>query len=76
VLSNGIVVRHYEEIHVFAARYRLPAIYSYPVYAKTGGLISYGANPVGQFPEAARYVDRILRGEKPGDLPVQQPTTI
>jgi putative ABC transport system substrate-binding protein len=74
VLSNGIVIRHPEEVHALAARYRLPAVYSYPIYAKTGGLISYGSDPVGQFPEAARYVDRILRGEKPGDLPVQQPT--
>ncbi len=74
VLPNAITVRHAGEIHALASRYRLPAIYSYPVYAKTGGLISYGSDPVVQFPEAARYVDRILRGERPGDLPVQQPT--
>jgi putative tryptophan/tyrosine transport system substrate-binding protein len=74
VLSNAIVIRHVEEVHALAARYHLPAVYSYPIYARTGGLISYGSDPVVQFPEAARYVDRILRGEKPGDLPVQQPT--
>jgi putative ABC transport system substrate-binding protein len=74
VLSNGVAIRHPEEIHALAARWRLPAVYSYPIYAKTGGLISYGTDPVAQFPEAARYVDRILRGTKPGELPVQQPT--
>src|SRR5437764_8681813 len=73
-LSNPVIANSMERVHALALRYRLPAVYSYPVYAQTGGLISYGSDPVGQFPEAARYVDRILRGEKPGDLPVQQPT--
>jgi len=57
-----------------AARHRLPAIYSDPVLAKSGGLLSYSPDRVDLFRRAASYVDRILRGEKPADLPVQQPT--
>ena len=57
-----------------ATRYRLPAIYGSRNFAGDGGLIFYGANPVEQFRQAAHYIDRILRGEKPGNLPVQQPT--
>ena len=57
-----------------AARHCLPAIYSDPVLAKSGGLLSYSPDRVDLFRRAASYVDRILRGEKPADLPVQQPT--
>jgi putative tryptophan/tyrosine transport system substrate-binding protein len=57
-----------------AARYRLPAIYPYKYYAKDGGLLYYGIDQVEQWPLAAGYVDRILKGEKPADLPVQAPT--
>jgi putative tryptophan/tyrosine transport system substrate-binding protein len=57
-----------------AARYRLPAVYSARYYVADGGLISYGPDRVDQFRRAASYVDRILRGEKPADLPVQAPT--
>ena len=74
VLSNAIAGANREKIHRLAAQYRLPAVYSYPAYAQSGGLISYGPDPVVQFHDAAGYVDKILRGEKPGDLPVQQPT--
>ena len=74
VLPNGITVTNRERIFALAAQYRMPAVYSYPYFAKSGGLISYGVDPVAQFREAARYVDRILRGEKPADLPVQLPT--
>jgi putative tryptophan/tyrosine transport system substrate-binding protein len=56
------------------ARYRLPAIYGEPNFIREGGLASYGVNISEQFRQAAGYVDRILRGEKAGDLPVQQPT--
>ena len=52
----------------------MPAVYSYRYFATTGGLISYGANPIDMYRRAASYVDRILRGEKPADLPVQAPT--
>jgi putative ABC transport system substrate-binding protein len=57
-----------------AARHRLPSVYSYRYFANSGGLISYGPDPIDQFRRAAGYVDRILKGEKPGDLPVQAPT--
>jgi putative tryptophan/tyrosine transport system substrate-binding protein len=57
-----------------AARHKLPATYPYPYYVASGGLISYGPDPVDQYRRAAGYVDRILKGEKPADLPVQAPT--
>jgi putative tryptophan/tyrosine transport system substrate-binding protein len=57
-----------------AAQYRLPAIYPFQYYVAEGGLMSYGADPPPMWVEAAAYVDRILRGEKPSDLPVQAPT--
>jgi putative ABC transport system substrate-binding protein len=57
-----------------AARARLPAIYPFKYYAKDGGLLYYGINQVDQWPRAAGYVDRILRGERPGELPLQAPT--
>jgi ABC-type uncharacterized transport system substrate-binding protein len=57
-----------------AARLRLPAIYSFRFYAASGGLISYGIDQTGLAREAASYVDRILRGANPADLPVQLPT--
>jgi putative tryptophan/tyrosine transport system substrate-binding protein len=74
VLPNGITTPNREQIYGLTTRHRLPAIYSYPFFARGGGLISYGVDTVAQFREAAGYVDRILRGEKPGDLPVQLPT--
>jgi putative ABC transport system substrate-binding protein len=73
-LSNPVIANNQERVHALAARYRLPAVYSYPVYAQTGGLISYGPDPAAVVHEATRYIDRILHGAKPGDLPVQQPT--
>ncbi|TMJ58083.1 MAG: ABC transporter substrate-binding protein [Alphaproteobacteria bacterium] len=72
--QNTIIANNMERVHALAARYRLPAVYSYPIYAKTGGLLSYGADNFALFHEVARYIDQILRGAKPGDLPVQQPT--
>ena len=57
-----------------AARHRLPAVYFERLFVASGGLISYGADFVDQYRRAAGYVDRILRGEKPADLPVQAPT--
>ena len=65
---------HRDMIVALAARYRLPAIYVYPFDAVEGGLVSYGPDPIEPFRRAAGYVDRILKGEKPGDLPVQAPT--
>ena len=65
---------HREWIIAVAARHRLPAIYPFRFYATDGGLISYGIDMIDQYRQAATYVDRILRGEKPADLPVQAPT--
>jgi putative ABC transport system substrate-binding protein len=57
-----------------AARNRMPAVYPFRYFVAMGGLVSYGGNPLDPFRQAASYVDRILKGEKPGNLPVQQPT--
>ncbi len=65
---------HRKLIVELAARYRLPAVYGFRYFAAEGGLISYGIHVLDQFLQAAAYVDRILRGERPADLPVQQPT--
>jgi putative ABC transport system substrate-binding protein len=64
---------HHELIVALARRHRLPAIYSQRVFVSGGGLISYGIDTVDQFRKAAEYVDRILRGAQPGELPVQGP---
>jgi ABC-type uncharacterized transport system substrate-binding protein len=71
---SGAALRHRDLIITLAARYRLPAIYWDSFFAAAGGLLSYGADFVNQFRQAAGYVDRILKGEKPADLPVQAPT--
>jgi putative ABC transport system substrate-binding protein len=65
---------HRDLIIKLAARHQLPAVYPFRFYEISGGLISYGADPVDQYRRAAGYVDRILKGEKPADLPVQAPT--
>jgi putative ABC transport system substrate-binding protein len=61
-------------IITLAARHQLPAVYPFAYYARSGGLIAYGPDLVSPFRRAAGYVDRILKGEKPADLPVQAPT--
>ena len=66
--------RHRDLIVTLAARHKLPAVYPERFYVDAGGLISYGVDYVDQYRRAAGYVDRILRGEKPADLPVQAPT--
>ena len=68
------VQRYRDLIITLAARHRLPAIYPGRFYATVGGLISYGADPIDQYRRAAGYVDRILKGEQPANLPVQEPT--
>src|SRR5262249_41854403 len=65
---------HRDLIITLAARLKLPAVYADPEVVTAGGLISYGPDRVDQFRRAADYVDRILKGEKPSDLPVQAPT--
>jgi putative ABC transport system substrate-binding protein len=74
IVTSGWTVFHRDVIIPLAARLRLPAVYPYRYYAAEGGLASYGPSTIDQFWRAARYVDRILKGEKPGDLPVQAPT--
>ena len=74
VTSSGLAQRHRDLIVTLAARHKLPAIYYERSFAAAGGLISYGADYVEQYRSAAVYVDRILKGEKPADLPVQAPT--
>ena len=74
VSASALAITHRELIVTLAARYKLPAVYSARDYVASGGLISYGANFLDQFRRAASYVDRILKGEKPADLPVQAPT--
>jgi ABC transporter substrate binding protein/Tripartite tricarboxylate transporter family receptor len=68
---DGFTVAHRRQIIDLAGRYRLPAIAADKPFTVGGGLASYGANPTDPFRRAANYVDRILRGEKPADLPVQ-----
>jgi putative ABC transport system substrate-binding protein len=67
---------HRASIISSAARNSIPAVYNFSFFARGGGLLSYGVDAVDQWRRAAAYVDRILRGEKPGDLPVQLPTKI
>jgi putative ABC transport system substrate-binding protein len=71
---NTTLTSHRDLIVALAARYRLPAVYPFRVFVTAGGLMSYGADRLDQFRRAASYVDRILRGAKPADLPVQQPS--
>jgi putative ABC transport system substrate-binding protein len=73
LLPDLTTIIHRDLIIRLAAKYRLPAIYSYKIFASDGGLMSYGVDIVELFRRSASYVNRILRGEKPGDLPVQQP---
>jgi putative ABC transport system substrate-binding protein len=72
--SSALATVHRELIIALAARHKLPAMYYRRVFVTSGGLISYGYDVVAQFRGAASYVDRILKGEKPADLPVQAPT--
>jgi len=74
VTANGATLVHRDLIIALAARLRLPTVYWQRVFATSGGLISYGDDATDQYRQAARYVDRILKGEKPADLPVQAPT--
>jgi ABC-type uncharacterized transport system substrate-binding protein len=73
-VTGGQAVTHREFIVDLAVRHRLPAVYPYRFFIDGGGLISYGPDLPGLFRQAAGYVDRILKGEKPADLPVQAPT--
>ncbi len=72
--ASPLTGSHRDLIITLAAQHRLPAVYHNRAYVDAGGLISYGANFIDQYRRAAGYVDRILKGEKPADLPVQAPT--
>jgi len=73
VIPDGFMITTRAPIILAAARNNVPAVYAQSEFVKDGGLLSYGPDPVDNFRRAATYVDRILRGEKPGDLPVQLP---
>ena len=74
VTGGQVLALHRDVIITLAARHRLPAVYTDRVFVADGGLIAYGPDRVDQYRRAAGYVDRILKGEKPADLPVQAPT--
>jgi ABC-type uncharacterized transport system substrate-binding protein len=73
VMPDGFNINHRREITSMAARYRFPAVYPQRIYPEVGGLMSYGNDPLDNFRRAAIYADRILRGTKPSELPVQVP---
>src|SRR5581483_3431836 len=73
VTVSPSAIRHRDLIIGLAERYKVPAVYPYRFFATDGGLLSYGPDPIEPYRRAAGYVDRILRGEKPADLPVQAP---
>lgn len=73
-MASGLSMVHRGLIIAIALRHKLPAVYWASFYAEDGGLASYGPNATNEYRRAAGYVDRILKGEKPADLPVQAPT--
>ena len=73
VTSSALSAHHRAHIIALAARHKLPAVYYRRLFVADGGLISYGSDLIDQYRRAAGYVDRILKGEKPADLPVQAP---
>jgi len=75
VLLDAILVNRRSQITELAAKRRLPAVYAVREYAEAGGLVSYGANALELERYAARFVDKVLRGARPSDLPVEQPST-
>ena len=74
VTGSPLALVHRDLIITLAARHRLPAVYPFSYFATSGGLLSYGPNTTDPYRRAASYVDRILKGEMPADLPVQAPT--
>jgi len=73
-MPDSFTDTHRVEVSSLAARYGLPAVYPFRFFAEIGGLLSYGVDRTDNFRRAATYVDRILNGEKPAELPVQAPT--
>jgi putative ABC transport system substrate-binding protein len=73
IMPDAFTIDHGEAITSLAARYRLPAVYPWRFFAEFGGLVSYGNNRLDNFRGAATYADRILKGAKPSELPIQAP---
>jgi putative ABC transport system substrate-binding protein len=73
-LPDSTSIQHRDRVVVLAARHRVPAVYAFRFFVAAGGLMSYGTDIIDQYREAASYVDRILRGANPAELPVQAPT--
>jgi putative tryptophan/tyrosine transport system substrate-binding protein len=73
VMPDAFTIGHHTEITSLAARYRVPAVYPFRIFAEVGGLLSYGSNALTEFRRSASYADRILKGAKPSELPVQTP---
>jgi len=73
VMADAFTITYRVEVTSLAARYRLPAVYGYRLFTDVGGLLSYGEDWTDNFRRAATYADRILKGEKPSELPVQGP---
>ena len=73
MLPHVVTAAHRQLIADLAARHRLPAIYAFRFHVSSGGLISYGVDAIDLFIRSAVYIDRVLRGAKPGELPVQTP---
>jgi len=73
-LPDGLLITHREPIVELTARYRLPTVYPFRSFSEAGGLLSYGPNFTAMFRRTAEYVDKILKGTRPADLPVEQPT--
>ena len=74
VMPSPLFSHYKERLAELARKYRMPGIYESPAYVSAGGLMSYGPNFVDLYRRSASYVDRILKGAKPGDLPIEQPT--
>ena len=73
VMPDAFTISHHADVTSLAARYRVPTVYPFRIFAEVGGLVSYGSNALDEFRRAASYADRILKGAKPSELPVQTP---
>lgn len=76
VFAHALTIASHEQIAALAAKHRLPAIYRLRIFVVAGGLMSYGTDLPNLFRRAACYVDRILQGAKPAELPIEQPTKV
>ena len=76
IFPDSLLINHRELIVELAARYRLPAVYPFRIFSEVGGLLSYGPNFPAIFRRTAEYVDKILKGTKPADLPVETPSKL